>query len=79
MKLTQEQKVLEVLQSANGEYVNGQFFLREMYLSQYHRAIFNLQNNKKRYGYSGTIEASDFTDRYNFKSYRLVREQGNLL
>lgn len=63
---TQEEKVLEALESAQGSWVNGQFFLRSLYLSQYHARIHALQ--KKGY----RIEASDFTDEHNFKSYRLL-------
>ena len=70
--LTQERRILEVLQDAAGAWVNGQHFLRELYLSQYHRAIWNLQHHRERYGYGGEIEASDFTDAHGFKSYRLV-------
>lgn len=70
--MTQEERILAKLQDAKGAWVNGQYFLREMYLSQYHRAIYNLQKNKKRYGYVGEIESSPFTDEHKFKSYRLV-------
>ncbi len=72
MNQTQEERVLEVLKAANGGWVNGQQFLRVLYLSQYHRAIWNLQNHKARYGYEGVIEASPFKDEFNFKSYRLI-------
>lgn len=74
IKLSQEERILEELKKANGDWVNGQYFLRTMFLSQYHRAIWNLQNRKARYGYEGTIEASSFTDDYGFKSYRLIIE-----
>lgn len=66
--------MLQALQDADGEWVSGQKFLREMYLSQYHARIFNLQRNQEKYGYSGVIEASDFTDQWGFKSYRLRAE-----
>ena len=69
---TQEERVLAVLQRANGEWVNGQHFLRAMFLSQYHRAIWNLQKRRDRYEYDGSIEASTFTDEHGFKSYRLI-------
>jgi hypothetical protein len=72
---TQEMRVLEALQKADGGWINGQYFLRTMFLSQYHRAIWNLQKRRERYGYEGIIEASDFKDEYGFKSYRLVRPQ----
>ena len=71
--MTQEERVLEELKRADGGWVNGRFFLRDMMLSQYHRAIFNLQKKRDRYGYEGVIEASGFTDGFGFKSYRLVR------
>ncbi len=72
MKQTQEDKVLKVLQNAEGRWVDGEYFLRDMYLSQYHRAIHTLQKHKDRYGYKGVIEASPFTNIHGFKSYRLV-------
>lgn len=75
VKITQELKVLEVLKNANGSWVNGQYFLRNLMLSQYHRAIWNLQNKRDRYEYIGIIEASDFVDEYGFKSYRLKTKQ----
>lgn len=65
-KPTQEDKVLAVLQEANGEYVSGQVFLRDMYLSQYHARIWALQ--KKGYD----IQPSEDTDSFGFKSYKLV-------
>jgi hypothetical protein len=65
--------VLSALQAAQGDWVNGQYFLRDMMLSQYHRAIHNLQKKKNdKYFYMGEIEASTFTDHFGFKSYRLV-------
>lgn len=71
LKPTQENKVLQALQQANGAWVNGQFFLRTLFLSQYHRPIWNLQNRRDFYKYEGVIEASPFTDDHGFKSYRL--------
>lgn len=64
-KPTQCQKVLDALEKANGEWVSGTYFLRTLYLSQYHARIFELQQK----GYP--IEASDFTDDYGYKSYKL--------
>lgn len=72
-KLTQEQRVLNALIEANGEWVNGRYFLHTLHLSQFHTRIHTLQNEKYRYGYDGVIEASEFRDEYNFKSYRLRR------
>jgi hypothetical protein len=71
---TQEARILEALQNARGEWISGQYFLREMMLSQYHRAIWNLENRD-----GVKIEHSDFTDTFGFKSYRIqVREQANI-
>ena len=66
---TQEARLLDVLLNAQGDWINGQYFLREMYLSQYHRAIHTLQNK-----YHWPIEPSEFTDQFKFKSYRLGQE-----
>lgn len=70
---TQERRVLKALTDADGGWVSGQYFLREMYLSQYHRAIFNLE---KRDGIE--IEHSPFTDEHGFKSYRITRPRGQM-
>lgn len=76
MKQTQEQKVYEALKDAKGEWISGQYFLRELFLSQFHRAIWNLENKHGK-----RVEHSEFTDTHGFKSYRIVPEvkQGNLL
>lgn len=71
--LTQSEKILMVLQAAKGEWVSGRHFLHNMYLSQYHARIFDLE----RKGYK--IQHSDFTDEYGFRSYRLIEEQPKLL
>jgi len=68
-KTTQCGRVLKALEKANGDWVSGQVFLRDLLLSQYHARIFELQ----RKGYR--IEASDFTDNYGFKSYRLLPKE----
>ena len=65
-KPTQENKILKALSDAKGEWINGQYFLRSLLLSQYHARIWGLQ----RKGFN--IEASEFTDGYGFKSYRLI-------
>ena len=65
-KPTQCDRVLRVLQDANGEWVSGQLFLHKHYLSQYHARIFELQRDGYR------IEASPFSDQFGFKSYRLL-------
>ncbi len=61
-------KVLRALREAEGGWINGRKFLHELYLSQYHARIFELQRD----GYK--IEASDFKDEWGFVSYRLVEE-----
>jgi hypothetical protein len=66
MKKTQCERVLEVLQKAEGGWVSGRYFLQDMMLSQAHARIWELQRSGHK------IEASDFTDQWNFKSYRLV-------
>lgn len=63
---TQEEKVLEALEAARGAWVDGEHFLRGLYLSQYHARIHALQRKGHR------IEASDFTNEHGFKSYRLL-------
>ncbi len=67
---TQEARILEALKQAaenNNGWVNGQYFLRSMMISQYHRAIHNLENR-----YHVSIEHSTFKDEFGFLSYRLV-------
>ncbi len=66
--MTQQEKVLDVLQAHKGDWVSGQYFLRNLYLSQYHARIFELQ----RKGY--IIEASTEVDEFGFKSYRLLEK-----
>lgn len=66
---TQNARVLDALVVANGGWVNGQYFLRELYFSQYHTVIHTLE-----YRYGWPIEHSDFTDNFGFKSYRLPKE-----
>lgn len=70
-KPTQCEKVLSVLEKANGEWVNGRYFLRELYLSQYHARIWELMQQ----GFD--VEASEFKDEHGFKSYRL-KSKGTL-
>jgi biotin operon repressor len=73
-KPTQCEKVLKALQDAEGVWVSGKYFLRELYLSQYHARIFELQHK----GYE--IEASKETDEHGFKSYRILKKgQLNLI
>lgn len=74
---TQEGKVLEVLRKADGNWVNKQYFIRELFLTQAGRAIFNLENDPKwQKEYTGyIIEHSPFTDEFGFKSYRLKAKE----
>lgn len=64
---TQARKVLDALLAARGDWVNGQYFLRELYLSQYHARIKELEDD-----YNWRIEHSDFKDEFKFVSYRIV-------
>jgi hypothetical protein len=41
---TQKRQIYDALMNANGDRVNGRYVLRELYLSQYHRAIWELEN-----------------------------------
>jgi biotin operon repressor len=63
---TQADKIRQRLELAQGGWVNGREFIQQMMISQAHARIKELQAK----GYE--IEASDFTDEYKFKSYRLV-------
>ena len=73
-KPTQCARVLQVLEDARGDWVNGQYFLRTMYLSQYHALIFELQRKGHK------IEASKEKDEHGFVSYRIPLDplQSNL-
>lgn len=64
--MKQSAKILKKLEDANGQWVSGRIFLHEMYLSQYHARIWELQKR----GYK--IEASSFVCKYGFRSYRMV-------
>lgn len=72
---TQEARVLAVLREAKGDWVNKQYFVRTMMLTQAGRAIHNLENDPRwQDEYEGyKIEHSDFRDEFGFKSYRLVK------
>jgi len=78
---TQEGRVLQVLREKQGGWVNKQFFIRDMFLTQAGRAIHTLENNPEwRKEYQGyKIEHSDFTDEHGFKSYRLIKEKGQVV
>ena len=62
---SQAEKILDYLEAHRGEWVSGSYFLRNMYLSQFHARIFDLERKGIK------IEHSDFTDDWGFKSYRL--------
>ena len=64
--LSQEYRILEVLENNRGTWINGQKFCREMMITQFHRAIHNLEKRDKI-----EVEHSDFKDNYGFLSYRL--------
>ena len=66
---SQAGRMLDALLNAKGDWINGQYFLRTLYFSQYHRIIFQLEND-----YGWKIEHSDFKDEWGFKSYRIVIE-----
>lgn len=66
-KQTQCDKVLKVLE--RGGWVSGDYFLRELYLSQYHARIFELQ----RKGYN--IISSQEVNERGFKSYKLIPKE----
>jgi len=66
---SQEAKVLWTLLNAKGDWINKQFFVRNLYLTQAGRAIWNLENK-----YHWKIEHSDFTDDFKFRSYRIINE-----
>lgn len=64
---TQFAKVLNALIEANGEWINKQYFVRDLYLTQAGYVIHTLENK-----YRWPIEHSTFTDEWGFKSYRLT-------
>lgn len=65
INMTQAEKILNVLEKNRGNWISGSYFLRNLYLSQFHTRIFELE--KKGY----PIEHSDFKDEWGFVSYRL--------
>ena len=64
--MTQKEKIMHALRQADGSWVSGTYFLRSLFLSQFHTRIFELQAEGHH------IEASDFKDLHGFKSYRLL-------
>ncbi len=75
--LTQEARVLQALKDAEGEWINKQYFVRTMMLTQAGRAIHNLENNPRwQKEYTGfVIEHSPFRDSWGFKSFRLKAKE----
>ena len=71
-KPTQCDRILKALRDAKGAYVNGRTFLRDLYISQYHARIYELQDK----GYQ--IEASKEKDEFGFCSYKLVEQSEQL-
>jgi hypothetical protein len=69
IKPTQENRILKIFQDNPNRWISGQYFLRDMMLSQYHARIWGLQ--KKGY----KIEASEHTDDYGFKFYKYIPEE----
>ena len=70
---SQEEKVLNVLLNAQGDWINKQYFVRTMFLTQAGRAIWNLENK-----YHWKIEHSPFKDDFGFKSYRILKDKQQL-
>ena len=68
-KISQTQKVLKALENRRGEWVSGEYFLRTLFLSQYHARIKELEEKGVE------IEHSDFTNEWGFKSYRLPHKE----
>jgi hypothetical protein len=71
---TQKRRIYDALIAAQGEWINGRYFLRELYLSQYHRAIWELENAP----HFIKVEHSPFVDEFGFKSFRIVQETKTL-
>lgn len=63
---TQYYKILKALLDAQGDWVNGQYFCRTLWLTQYHAVIFKLENR-----FNWPIQHSEFTDEFGFVSYRI--------
>jgi len=70
---SQTDRILQCLLNADGDWVNGQYFLRTMMLSQYHARIKELEDR-----FHWKIEHSTFKDDYGFVSYRIVQEKATL-
>ncbi len=66
-KGSQADRILQSLISAEGKWVSGTYFLRTLFLSQFHARIWDLENV-----YGWKIEHSEDTDEFGFKSYRIL-------
>ena len=65
-KQTQEQRVLEILEKASGQWVDGMIFLRlESPITQYHARIWGLQKK-------GHVIEGRFKEGKNWKEYKLM-------
>lgn len=72
-KIPQKERILEALRKADGAFVSGRYFGQTMMISQFHSRIWELQDE----GYD--IIASETTDQYGFKSYKLAEGQLKLV
>lgn len=68
MKITQKDRILEVLRKHQYHWVSGRYFIKEMGITQTHARMFEM--NKQGI----VIETSKFTDEWGFKSYKLLSE-----
>lgn len=66
---TQTDRVLRTLLSADGQWVSGSYFLRELYISQFHARLYDLEN---KFGWKGRIEHSEHPDEHGFVQFRIV-------
>ena len=64
---TQEQRVHAELLKANGTWLSTRYFIHELFLTQVHRAIHNLEHRD-----GIVIEHSSFKDEHGFLSYRIA-------
>ncbi len=67
---SQKDRILQALLRAEGDWINGQYFLRTLYLSQFHARIKELEDD-----HHWPIEHSEFKDEHLFISYRLPRQE----
>ena len=67
-KLSQKERILKILQNADGEYVSTKYFKQDLLISECNGRLSELKNE------GHNIETSKFRDDYGFKSHRLVTE-----